>query len=63
MSRVTPAEGEAAAARVPVTVRRAALGMTDAKQVGHLVGDRMKTHKGQLEAAQVKRIAEELLKQ
>jgi len=34
----------------------------DAKQVGRLVGDVMKTHKGLAEAADVKRIAEELLK-
>ena len=32
-----------------------------AKQVGRLVGDVMKTHKGHVEAAQVKRVAEELL--
>ena len=41
--------------------RLAALGIADAKQVGRLVGDVMKTHKGQVEAADVKRIAEELL--
>jgi Asp-tRNA(Asn)/Glu-tRNA(Gln) amidotransferase B subunit len=34
----------------------------DAKQVGRLIGDIMKTHKGQVEAGDVKRIAEELLK-
>jgi hypothetical protein len=50
-----------AAARALVKERMAALGVTDAKQVGRLVGDIMKTHKGQVEAAQVKRIAEELL--
>jgi Asp-tRNA(Asn)/Glu-tRNA(Gln) amidotransferase B subunit len=44
-----------------VTERIAALGITDAKQVGRLVGDVMKTHKGQVEAGDVKRIAEELL--
>ena len=51
-----------AAARALVTERLAALGIADAKQVGRLVGDIMKTHKGQVEAADVKRIAEELLK-
>ena len=38
-----------------------ALGITETKQVGRLVGDVMKTHKGQVEAGDVKRIAEELL--
>ena len=33
----------------------------DAKQAGRLVGDIMKTHKGQVEAGDVKRIAEEIL--
>jgi uncharacterized protein YqeY len=41
--------------------RVAALAITDPRQVGRLVGDVMKTHKGQVEAADVKRIAEELL--
>jgi uncharacterized protein YqeY len=41
--------------------RVVALAITDARQVGRLVGDVMKTHKGQVEAADVKRIAEELL--
>ena len=45
-----------------VRERLAGLGITDAKQVGRLVGDVMKTHKGQVEAGDVKRIAEELLK-
>jgi len=49
------------AVRALVRDRIAALGVTDAKQVGRLVGDVMKTHKGQVEAADVKRIAEELL--
>jgi hypothetical protein len=43
-------------------VRLAALGIADAKQIGRLAGDIMKTHKGQVEAGDVKRIAEELLK-
>ena len=50
-----------AAARALVEERLVALGITDAKQVGRLIGDIMKTHKGQVEAADVKRIAEELL--
>ena len=50
-----------AAARALVKERMATLGVTDVKQVGRLVGDVMKTHKGLVEAAQVKRIAEELL--
>jgi len=45
-----------------VKERIAALAIGDAKQVGRLVGDVMKTHKGLAEAADVKRIAEELLK-
>jgi len=47
--------------RVLVGERIAALAVTDTKQVGKLVGDVMKTHRGQVEAADVKRIAEELL--
>ena len=50
-----------AAARALVKERMEALGVTDVKQVGRLVGDVMKTHKGRVEAAVVKRIAEELL--
>jgi uncharacterized protein YqeY len=44
-----------------VRERLAHLGIADPKQVGRLVGDVMKTHRGQVEAADVKRIAEELL--
>ncbi len=51
-----------AALRALVKERVAALAITDAKQVGRLVGDIMKTHKGQVEAGDVKRIAEEVLK-
>ena len=51
-----------AALRALVRERLAALGVTDGKQVGRLVGDVMKTHKGRVEAADVKRVAEELLK-
>ena len=50
------------AVRALVQERIRALGIADAKQVGRLVGDLMKTHKGQVEAADVKRLAEELLK-
>jgi hypothetical protein len=49
------------AVRTLVRERVQALGIADSKQVGRLVGDVMKTHKGQVEAADVKRIAEELL--
>ena len=51
-----------AAVRALVKERLAALGIADAKQIGRLIGDIMKTHKGQVEAGDVKRIAEELLK-
>jgi len=47
--------------RALVRERLQALGIADTKQIGRLVGDVMKTHKGQVEAADVKRIAEELL--
>jgi uncharacterized protein len=50
------------ALRALVAERVSALGITDAKQVGRLVGDVMKTHKGQVEAGDVKRVAEELLR-
>jgi hypothetical protein len=51
-----------AALRTLVKERIAALGINDPKQTGRLMGDIMKTHKGQVEAADVKRLAEELLK-
>jgi len=51
-----------AALRTLVKERIAALAITDAKMTGRLVGDIMKTHKGLVEAADVKKIAEELLK-
>lgn len=47
--------------RALVRERIGALGIGDAKQVGRLVGDIMKSHKGQVEAGDVKRVAEELL--
>jgi uncharacterized protein YqeY len=50
-----------ASVRTLVKERLASLGIADAKQIGRLVGDIMKTHKGQVEARDVKRIAEELL--
>ncbi len=51
-----------AAVRGLVKERLATLGIADAEQIGRLIGDIMKTHKGQVEAADVKRMAEELLK-
>jgi uncharacterized protein len=53
---------EEGAVRALVQERIRALGIADAKQVGRLVGDIMKTHKGQVEAADVKRVAEDMLK-
>src|SRR5262245_53463752 len=49
------------ALRELVRDRLAALGITDARQLGPLMGDVMKSHKGEVDAADVKRIAEELL--
>jgi uncharacterized protein YqeY len=60
--RYLPRTMDEAAARALVRERIAALGISDPKQAGRLVGDIMKTHKGQVEAADLKRIAEELLK-
>jgi uncharacterized protein len=59
--RFLPRGLDEAALRALVRERLSALGITDAKQVGRVVGDVMKTHKGQVEAGDVKRIAEELL--
>jgi uncharacterized protein YqeY len=59
--RFLPRGLDEAALRTLVRERLGVLGITDAKQVGRLVGDVMKTHKGQVEAGDVKRIAEELL--
>jgi uncharacterized protein YqeY len=50
------------ALRALVAERLKALNITDPKQAGRLVGDVMKTHKGQVEAGDVKRVAEELLR-
>jgi uncharacterized protein len=60
--RFLPRGLDESALRQLVRERLGALGITDPKQVGRLVGDVMKTHKGQVEAGDVKRIAEELLK-
>jgi uncharacterized protein YqeY len=60
--RYLPKGLDDAALRALVKERLAALGIADPKQVGRLVGDVMKTHKGQVEAADVKRIAEEMLR-
>ena len=59
--RYLPRPMDDAALRALVQERLRALGIIDPKQVGRLVGDVMKTHKGQVEAADVKRIAEALL--
>jgi len=50
------------AVRALVRDRIGALSISDPKQAGRLIGDIMKTHKGQVEAGDVKRIAEELLR-
>jgi uncharacterized protein YqeY len=60
--RYLPRGMDEAALRDLVRARLGALGIADVKQVGRLVGDVMKTHKGQVEAGEVKRVAEELLK-
>ncbi len=60
--RYLPKGMDEAAVRALVKERAAALGLTDPKQAGRLVGDIVKTHKGQVEAGEVKRIAEELLR-
>lgn len=60
--RFLPKGLDATALRSLVQERARALGITDPKHVGRLVGDVMKTHKGQVDAGDVKRIAEELLK-
>lgn len=61
--RYLPKGLDETALRALVRERLGALGIADAKQIGRLMGDIMKTHKGQVEAADVKRIAEELLSQ
>jgi len=59
--RYLPEALDGAALSALVRERIATLGITDAKQVGRLVGDILKTHKGRVEAVDVKRAAEELL--
>lgn len=60
--RFLPKGLDAAALHALVEERMAALGVTDAKQAGKLIGDIMKTHKGLVEANDIKRVAEEILK-
>jgi len=60
--RYLPKTMDEAAVRALVRERIATLGIADPKQAGRLVGDIMKTHKGQVDAGDVKRVAEELLK-
>jgi len=60
--RFLPKGLDATALRSLVQERARALGVTDLKQVGRLIGDVMKSHKGHVDAADVKRIAEDLLK-
>src|SRR5438552_15604566 len=62
LDRWLPKGLDDAALRALVRERMSALNITDPRQVGRLVGDVMKTHKGQVEAGDVKRVAEELLK-
>jgi uncharacterized protein len=59
--RFLPRGLDEASVKALVRERVAALGISDVKQMGRLVGDIMKTHKGQVEAADVKRFAEDLL--
>jgi uncharacterized protein YqeY len=60
--RFLPKGLDEAGLRALVQERITALGISDAKQSGKLIGDIMKTHKGQVEAADIKRVAEEILK-
>ena len=60
--RFLPKGMDEATLRALVAERVQALGIRDPKQAGRLVGDIMKTHKGQVDAGDVKRVAEELLK-
>jgi uncharacterized protein YqeY len=60
--RYLPKTMDEAGVRALVKERITALGIADPKQAGRLVGDIMKTHKGQVEAGDVKRVADELLK-
>lgn len=60
--RFLPAALDETALRSLVRERMAALAITDPRQVGRLVGDIMKSHRGRVDAADVKRVAEELLR-
>jgi uncharacterized protein len=60
--RFLPKQLDAAALQALVKERMAALGVTDVKQTGKLIGDIMKTHKGLVEANDIKRVADEILK-
>ena len=60
--RFLPKGLDEAALRSLVQARVQSLAVTDVKQIGRLVGDVMRTHKGLVDAGEVKRIAEELLK-
>jgi uncharacterized protein YqeY len=59
--RYLPRRLDEAALRALLHERLRALGIGDPKQVGRLVGDVMKSHRGQVDAGEVKRLAEELL--
>jgi uncharacterized protein YqeY len=59
--RYLPKGMDEGALRALVAERLETLGISDAKQAGRVVGDVMKTHKGQVDAADVKRVAEEIL--
>lgn len=59
--RFLPKGLDEAALTALVKERIAALGINDPKQVGKLTGDIMKSHKGLVEAGDIKRIAEQLL--
>jgi len=59
--RFLPKGMDSTAVQALVKDRIASLAITDAKMIGKLVGDIMKTHKGQVEAGDVKKIAESLL--
>jgi uncharacterized protein YqeY len=61
--RFLPRAMDEGALRALVRERLDALGIRDLRQVGRLVGDIMKTHRGQVEAADVKRVAEDLLRE
>jgi uncharacterized protein len=59
--RFLPQQLDEAALRQLVQERMTALGVTDVKQTGKLIGDIMKTHKGLVESPDIKRLVEELL--